>query len=262
MTKTTERIGIVIIVIIVALFIARENIKNEIARIVLIEYIEEVIDLDVKIKKVSINLSEDKVNILDLRIFNPSGFKDRVMADISQIYVDYDFDKLIKGGFHIKELAIDLDELFIIKGKERKLNLNLIEAIQPQKKDLEEAEEESQERGFRIDVLKIKVGKVIYKNYPVSLPIIVREFELNVDERYEDITDPSDLAGLILSKIFLSNTRVARLVAPDMGEVRDEIVEALKKAMELVPETGQEEALPEEEETSEHPEKILPLGVK
>jgi hypothetical protein len=265
MSKTTEKIGIVIVIIVIALFLNADTIKNGITKIILTAYIENIIDLDVNIKDIDISFSEDWADIKELKIFNPSGFKDKVMADISQIYVDYDLDELIKGRFHIKELRIDLNKLFIVKNIKRKLNLNLIEAIQPKEKELKDEKEESREHRFRIDVLKLKVGKVIYKNYPVNLPIIEREFNIDIDERYEDITDPSALAGLILSKIFLSNKKVARLVAPDMDEVREEIVEALRKAMELFPETEQEQEKPpeeQEEKTSEHPEQILPLGVK
>ncbi len=265
MSKTAEKIGIVIVIIVIGLFLGADAIKNGITKLLLTAYIENIIDLNVKIKDVDTSFSEDWTDIKGLKIFNPRGFKDKVMADISQIYVDYDLEELTKGIVHLKELRIDLNKLFIVKNKDRELNLNLIEALKPEKKGSQDKKEESRESRFRIDVLKLKVGKVIYRNYPVNLPIIEREFNINIDERYEDITDPSALAGLIISKIFLSNKKVARLVAPDIADVRQEIVEALKKAMELLPETEQEEQKPpqkEEEKTSEHPENIIPIGVK
>ena len=152
-----------------------------------------------------------------------------------------------------------------IRIKERELNLNLIKAIQPKEDEVIEENAKKKIHRLQIDLLKIKVGKVIYKNYPVKLPIIVREFNINIHEQYEDVTEPSALVGVILSKIFLTNVKVGRLVAPDMGPVREELAQALKKATELVPEPGQEgEEVPGggDEKTSEHPEKILPLGVK
>jgi len=257
---------VVIILIIVAFFfITAAFIKNIVVKIILSQYLSKTSGFTVNIKEVEINAVNDWINIRELKVYNPADFPDKVMIYIPQIYADYDLSGLLKGKVYLKELRLNLEELFIVKNEKKELNLNLIKAIKPTEEDSQLQKKKERGHRLQIDLLKLKVGKVIYKNYPLDLPVITREFNIDINEQYEDVTDPSTLVGVILSKIFLSNLRVGRLVAPDIGPVREEIAEALKKAMELVPEAGEEaeEASQDnEKKTSEHPEEIIPLGVK
>ena len=268
---TIRRKGIVkstvvtIFIIVAFLFITASLTKNIIVKIILSDYLSRKSGFEVNIKDLEINALDDWINISGLEVYNPDGFPDKIMVSIPQIYADYNLSELFKGKIHLRELRINLEELYIVKNKKRELNLNLIKAIQPKEDEIIEENAKKKIHRLQIDLLKIKVGKVMYKNYPVNLPIIIREFNIDIHEQYEDVTDLSALVGVILSKIFLTNVKVGRLVAPDIGEVREELAQALKKATELVPEPGQEskEAPDEDEEkTSENPEKILPLGVK
>ena len=262
-----KKILIKIIILLIILFSITAFIKDDVARKILTEHLTKITGMTSSMEEMKISLLENWIAIKELVVINPIDFPDEIMIYIPELYIKYDLGDFIKGRIHVKELRIKLDELIIVKNKKRELNLNLLKIIQPSKveDELGEKKEALEADKFKIDVLKLQVGKVSYKNYPEQLAPIIREFKIDIDERYEDISDSSALAGLILSKIFLSNLKVARLVAPDMGEVREEIAEAFKKAMELVPELGEEEKTTTEEiqeKTSEHPEKILPLGVK
>jgi len=268
---TTKRKGVIkstvvtIFIIVAFLFITASITKSIIVKMILSDYLSRRSGFKVSIEDLEINALDDWINIKNLEVYNPDGFPDKIMISIPQIYADYNLSELFKGKIHLRELRINLEELYIVKNKKRELNLNLIKAIQPKEDEVIEEKAKKKIHRLQIDLLKIKVGKVMYKNYPVNLPIIVREFNINIHEQYENVTDPSALVGVILSKIFLTNVKVGRLVAPDMGAVREELAEALKKAIDLVPEPGQESeevSSEEEEKTSENPEKILPLGVK
>ena len=87
-----------------------------------------------------------------------------------EIYVKYDLPAIMGGTIHLPEVRIALDEFMVVKNEKGELNLNSLKVVQAQKKG--SAEKEETKTGARmpkiqIDTLKLKIGKVIYKDYSV-----------------------------------------------------------------------------------------------
>ena len=57
---------------------------------------------------------------------------------------------------------------------------------------------------FKIDILELKIGKVVYKDYSRGGEPEIKEYTVNIDEKYEDITDVRELVRLIVMKALMS----------------------------------------------------------
>jgi len=85
---------------------------------------------------------------------------------------------------------------------------------------------------MQVDVLELKVGKVIYKDYSKGAQPAVQEFNLNLNERFTDINDPNKLVGVIVAKA-LANTTIARLANFDLKALEGTLGDTLATAQKL-----------------------------
>ncbi len=90
---------------------------------------------------------------------------------------------------------------------------------------------------LQIDVLELKIGKVIYKDYSKGTPPKVREFNVNIDERFENITNQRTLISLIIVKA-LKNTVIAHLTNFNLGALQEDVAGKLKETTRKVVETA------------------------
>lgn len=212
----------IIVGILLALVIALFLVRNVVARTALAKAVTKITGLDFTTESVNIGVFNTSITMKGLRLHNPSGFPDPVMVDIARIYVDYDLGDCIRKKVHLEELALALDELVVVKNKEGELNLNALKVVKEEKEKEEDKGKETPAEGeqgkapeIQIDVLELKIGKVVYKDYSRGESPKVQEFNVNIDERYENITDLQKLGRLVVVKA-LRETAIARLAGFDM----------------------------------------------
>ena len=99
----------------------------------------------------------------------------------------------------------------------------------------DEKKEKTKMPDLQIDLLDLKIGTVIYKDYSKGTPPKERVFNVNIDERYENITDPQSFVRLIVLKA-LKNTTIASLTNFDLGKLQRGISGTVKKTAEMVQE--------------------------
>jgi len=84
---------------------------------------------------------------------------------------------------------------------------------------------------IQIDVLSLKIGKVIYKDYTGGSSPKIQEFPVSIHERYEHVTNPQAFVALAVSRT-LMNTTIARLTNFDLNTLQslgnDELAHATK----------------------------------
>ena len=66
----------------------------------------------------------------------------------------------------------------------------------------------------QLDLLELKIGKVVYKDYSGGGKPVVQTFNINLNERYKNITDPNALVSLIVFKALI-NTTLSNIVNLD-----------------------------------------------
>jgi len=263
-----KRIVIIIIIILVSVVLAR----NAITKTIISSGIKAITGLKLSIRGVKVGIIKTSIDIKELKLYNPVGFADKLMIDIPQIYVDYDLGAFFKRRVHLEELKLNLKELVVVKNEEGQINLHSLKVVKTKEKEPQKKKKTKASK-FQIDVLELKVDKVIYKDYSKGSQPSIREFQVNIDERYENITNPKAFVRLIVVKALMKTT-LASLANFNLTPLKDAAAITLKKsgrlavdtagkAVEVGKEVGKEttEALGEAvDKTADTIKKILPLG--
>lgn len=180
------------------------------------------------------------VDIRNLRVLNPAGFKDKTMLDMPEIYVAYNLPAIFGGKIHLKEARIDMKEFTVVKNEKGQLNLDSLKVVQAQK-----AKQKPQEQAggkapdIQIDTLRLKITKVLFKDYSRGGEPRVMEFNVNINEEYKNITNPYTLVSLIVVKA-LMNTSISSLTNFDIKGLSGSISDTLAGAQKVAVETAKQ----------------------
>lgn len=227
-----KRISIIIIVIL-ALLAGLIFAKNIIAKNAVSAGVKAIAGLNLSMKSMDVGIFKSLIRIKELKLYNPSGFPDKLMLNMPEIYVDYNLGAFFKKKVHFEEIRLNLKEFVVVKNEKGELNLNALKVVQDkkEKKVSQEKKEKTKMPEFKIDVLELKIGKVIFKDYSQGTQLKIKEFNVNIDERYENITNAYAFASLIVTKA-LMNTTIGSLANFDLGLLKEGVSKTLKKATE------------------------------
>jgi uncharacterized protein involved in outer membrane biogenesis len=240
-----KKLGIVvgIIVVIFALLLV---FKNIIIKTAIEQATKKATGLELTIGTMDVSLLASKVDVTDMRLLNPAGFSDKVMIDIPKFLVDVELASLFKQRKHVETLELNLNELMVVRNKERKLNINSLTALGQKKQEgkrpaeQKEAKQEGKAPQVTIDKLILKIEKVTYKDYSLGETPFTKTFTIGVNEVYRDVTDLNKLVMLIIVRA-LEGTGIAQLANFDLGSLKADVGEILQKGVSRVTEAGQKE---------------------
>ncbi|MBF0483084.1 MAG: hypothetical protein HQL25_00095 [Candidatus Omnitrophica bacterium] len=167
-----------------------------------------VVGVPVKIQSLSLGIFSQKIRIKGFQVFNPQGFPAGIMVDMPDIAVDYDLPALIKGKIHLRLLVLNMKEMIVVKDKAGELNVNALKVSAKKKEEKKEVKQtkETKPLAMQIDLMKLTVRKVIYKDYTSGKP----EPAINVvdvgiqDKEFKDIKSAQELAAVVLQATFSS----------------------------------------------------------
>ena len=193
-----KKIFVVFLIIVLMVFIIR-HFKNEILKRGVCLGISQVTGTKVTIGSLKLDILKQKIEISDLKIFNPQGFPKEVFLHCPEIDAEYDVPALLKKkDLHVLSIIVDLRELVVMRNKEGKLNVENLKFMQSK----------GGEKPFetmRIDMLSLSIGRAIYKD--LSLGGSPQVFYLNIkDKTFHDINSASKLAMVILWEGLKSTT--------------------------------------------------------
>ncbi len=227
--------------IIVALFLIMTLtiFKDVIAKYLLERDIKQLLGLDVSMQSMIVGLSTTTVETKELKVLNPSGFEEKIMLDVPELYINYDAHACLNRDLHFEYMKLHLREFYVIKDKEGKLNLEEIKVV-------EEAEKVSKgqiqpppdinakEFEFRIDTLDLKINKVIYIDYTKMFrgKPYTKTWNVNVNDRYTNIDDPAKFAKLIIVRA-LTRTAIAKLARFDITFLERGLASTIRGATRL-----------------------------
>lgn len=232
------KIGIAIIAALVIVSFA----KDMIIKVSVEKGVSMVTGLRLTTGAFRVGILRTLVDIRDLKIFNPAGFKDRTMLDMPEIYVAYDLGAIFAGTVHLTEARLALKEFVVVKNEKGVLNLDALKVVKAEKDGKAPAAEKAAGKApaIQIDTLRLKIGKAIYKDYSAGPEPVVKEYVINLDETYRDIRDPYALVSLIVVKS-LMNTSIANMAGFDLkglqGTVSGTLAGAQKGATAAVAKT-------------------------
>jgi hypothetical protein len=228
-----KKMAIVIVIILVIIIGGVISFKNIIARSLVSQGVKAVTGLTLEIGSLDIGVFKPVVSVGNLKLFNPAGYPDKLMADIPAFYADYDLGAFLKGKVHFRQLQINLKSLEVVKNDKSKINLDSLEALKP--KGTGPAPE------IKIDKLVLDIGKVSYKDYSMLSKPIVSEYNINIHETYENIDNPQSLIKIILSKALL-NTSIGDLTSlkNELNNVAAPVSKILKDSTGTVEKSARE----------------------
>ncbi len=228
---------VIIILSIFTLLIVLYFCKNIVAKKSLSAGVKVMTGLELSMKSINVGILNTSIGINGLQLFNPPGFIDKLMVDLPEVYVDYDLGAFIKGKVHLEETRLDLKEFSVIRNENGELNLDSLRVVEEKKEKVESEEEKAKMPELQIDVLELKIGRVVYKDYSKGTPPKVREFNVNIDERFENITSPRTFISLIIVNA-LKNTAIVRLTNFNLGALQEDVAGKLKETTKKVVETA------------------------
>lgn len=211
--------------------------RNAIAETAIENGVRFVTGLKLDMGGLDIGIVKPFVRIDDLRLFNPPGYQEKVMIDIPEVFVDYDPPLLLKGKIHLREIRFHLKEFTVVKNERGALNLDSLKVVQEEKKEAQAPKEEAPPPSIQIDILELRIEKVAYQDHSSLGGVLTKEFNVNINERYEDVTHPETIVRLIVVKA-LMNTTIADLTNFDLGGLKGPIADTLATSTKLASQTA------------------------
>lgn len=194
--------------------------RNVLVKFILENGVKSFTGLSLTIEDVHIGLKEPTVSIENFKLMNPAKFEDPLMIDISRIYLRYDTQGFLKGNSHFYEVDLFLKEFLVVKNKEGELNLDTLKGLRPAPREKTNKEGEKKKKSaFLIDQLNLKIERVIYKDYSQGKGEI-KEFNVNIDEKFFNVRDPRTLVRLIVVKA-LSKTTIDKLINLNLKDIQE-----------------------------------------
>jgi hypothetical protein len=198
---------------------------------------EIVTGLKLSMRSFKLGLIKTLVEIKEFKLLNPEGYPDKVMLDMPEIYVDYNLVSLFKKKAHLQEVRINLKEFTVVRNEEGEFNLDSLKVIQAQKTDEKPKQKKTKAPKIQIDDLQLKIGKVIYKDYSGKGEPVVKEYNINRNEKYKNITNPEALVTLIVVKA-LVDTNLAKLAGIDLRALKSTVNEVLASTQKVAVEAA------------------------
>ncbi|MBI5144211.1 MAG: hypothetical protein HZA30_04005 [Candidatus Omnitrophica bacterium] len=206
-------IFIIIIFLILGLLLA----KNAILKLTLEKAVRAISGLRLSIGAIDVGLIKPLLKVQRLTLLNPDKFPDRIMFEIPLLYIRYDIGSLFKNKIHLEDMTLELKEVSVVRNADGELNLNSLNIVKgPPKKKEKKVTPKQAMPAIMIDRLHLKVGKVIYKDYTQAPFPRILEFNINLDEKCENIRNPYALGSLIVTRS-LYKTSISQLTGFDLG---------------------------------------------
>lgn len=221
-----KRIALILLGVGAVLFLG----KGQIAKAAVAGGVKAVTGLRLEIRRLEVGVFQPRVLVTGMKLHNPRGYPERIMADVPEFFVEYDLPAFFTGKVHLRELRLDFKELVVVKNRDGRTNLDSLRAVQKAKGEpagRAAGKKPGKALAYRIDTLRLRVGRVIYKDHSRGEPPTVREFAVNIDEQYHNITSPVGLGSIILTRALVKTT-VASLANLDLGAIDDQTRRALK----------------------------------
>lgn len=168
---------------------------------------EQAIGAPVRVGRVHLGLFSSEVGIYGLRVENPEGFRERTLASVPEIFVQYDLPSFFTGKPHIRLVRVNVEEITVEKNPSGTVNLLELKALKgPGAKPASGAEPPPPE--VQIDQVVLNLGEARYVDYAAGSPV-TRQFNLGVqNEVLHNVTQPQqvtkDIVVITLKKVGLA----------------------------------------------------------
>lgn len=196
--------------IVIFIFTIIYFLKDQIIKTIVSTAATKVVGAPVKIDEFAFSILDQNISIKGLKVKNPQGYPDEVFLDVPEISVEYNISDLLRKKLYFPLIVFNLKELIVIKDKDGKLNVDSLKVAQQQEKgdtEKEDPNKSSEAMPLKIDVLKLNVDKVVFKDFTVDNPPLTEVYNTGVKNKtYKNIKSAKQLAVLILTSSMRNTT--------------------------------------------------------
>lgn len=228
MKKLFWKLLAVLVLLVVVLFLARNIIARKAVEI----GAKKITGFPLEIGSIDLGLFSSKVEVHDVKLMNPSGFQEKMFVDMPQLYVDYRLGSMLSGAPHINDMLINIKQLVVVRNEKGDSNAMKLKGVV--------SSGGSSSTKYRVDKLRIHVGTVTLKDHSRA-GLGDRNYPLNIDATYINITDSTDITRLVLLTV------MSRVNLPDIGIKTEDLKKSLGnvtdsagKTLENVSKTAEE----------------------
>lgn len=193
------RLFVLALVLVVVAVLSLDSVM----RVIMEHRIRAQTGMDAEIGRLSIGLLEPRVEILDLKLYNPPDFGGTPFLNIPEIHVEYDRAALARSRLHLTLVRFNLGELDIVKNEQGQTNLfGLVLGAPLQKSSgpgpspaVAEFQHQTGLTFQAIDVLNVSIGT--FKYIDLKDARHNRTQKIGIDNYVmKNVKGPADLAGL------------------------------------------------------------------
>ncbi len=195
------RLFVLALVLVVVAVLSLDSVM----RVIMEHRIRAQTGMDAEIGRLSIGLLEPRVEILDLKLYNPPDFGGTPFLNIPEIHVEYDRAALARSRLHLTLVRFNLGELDIVKNEQGQTNLfGLVLGAPLQKSSgpgagpspaVAQLQSQTGLTFQAIDVLNVSIGTFKYIDLKDSRHN--RTQKIGIDNYVmKNVKGPADLAGL------------------------------------------------------------------
>ncbi len=192
MKKVLKVVGIVLVVLLIGVVLAKDVLIKKAAQIVLASKTGLRLEAD----RFQVGLLSTKVNIEGLKIYNPEGYADPLMLDLPRLLVDYHLRDIIGGTLHLNAVEFDLKEVIVVKRADGTSNIDGVMRLAQTP-----AGDKAKAPKLQIDRMTIRVGRFVTISYDARGKASPKELKLNIDETFENVTDPNAITARLAKYI-------------------------------------------------------------
>jgi uncharacterized protein involved in outer membrane biogenesis len=235
--KLLMKLVMLVVVALVVLVFAR----NVVIKAAMVTGARVVAGMPLSIQKFDLDILNTSVDMEGLVIKNPSGFHDTILVDIPKILFAYARGSIFSGKIHVKKIEFDMKQFTVVKNEKGELNLDRLRALQgTQKPSTQTTKQEPKAPAkpipVQIDTMRLKIGKVVYVDYSSGKPV-TKEFRINLDQSYQNITDLYSVVRLIVLKAMMSSG-ISNLVNFDINGLQGSVTDTLSASTKMATEAA------------------------
>jgi hypothetical protein len=217
------RLAAAVLVLLVAGYLAR----NLIARKAVEFAVERQTGFPLEIGAMDLDLVSGRLEVKGLRLLNPPEFPERTFVDLPLLRVDYDTVSLLRRKPHLRSIAVNVRQVFIVTNERGDKNSARLESAAgaPAK--------QRRSVPYRVDVLRVHVGAVVILDHSHGRHR-ERKLTLSVDRTYRGVSESTDISGLVLGSVFSElGPVVGRGLGDVLGGAGDDVGEAGKGVLDV-----------------------------
>lgn len=112
---------LLILVLIFILIIAFS--RNALCRFLIQSATNKATGLQLSIEELNLDVLKSNLYIQGITLFNPEGFKDKILGKAKEVFIKYDLWASLSGRLHFSYVRIDISEINIIRNEKGSSNM-------------------------------------------------------------------------------------------------------------------------------------------